>query len=77
MPRQPGAPAYLPFCHGVRWLCAPCRYAVIGRNGKGKSTLLRWLAARRVGGECASRARDSGSRDLPEAERVGRRALLA
>jgi ATP-binding cassette subfamily F protein 3 len=25
------------------------RYAVIGRNGKGKSTLLRWLAARRVG----------------------------
>lgn len=26
------------------------RYAVIGRNGKGKSTLLRWLAARRVGG---------------------------
>lgn len=26
------------------------RYALIGRNGKGKSTLLRWLAARRVGG---------------------------
>ena len=25
------------------------RYALIGRNGKGKSTLLRWLAARRVG----------------------------
>jgi ATP-binding cassette subfamily F protein 3 len=25
------------------------RYAVVGRNGKGKSTLLRWLAARRVG----------------------------
>jgi ATP-binding cassette subfamily F protein 3 len=30
------------------------RYAVIGRNGKGKSTLLRWLAARRVGGLPAS-----------------------
>merc|ERR1719506_1493400 len=26
------------------------RYALIGRNGKGKSTLLRNLAARRVGG---------------------------
>ena len=25
------------------------RYGLIGRNGKGKSTLLRWLAARRVG----------------------------
>merc|ERR1719270_885464 len=26
------------------------RYGLIGRNGKGKSTLLRYLAARRVGG---------------------------
>ncbi|CAK0799976.1 unnamed protein product, partial [Prorocentrum cordatum] len=30
------------------------RYGLIGRNGKGKSTLLRYLAARRVGGMPAS-----------------------
>ena len=31
-------------------LAAGHRYGLIGRNGKGKSTLLKFLASRRVGG---------------------------
>lgn len=35
-------------------LRSSCRYGLIGRNGKGKSTLLKWMAARREG--CSSAA---------------------